>query len=254
MQRLVLCILVWFSSVVMAAEPPLVAVASNMTQAMTEIAGRFQSSSGIKIKLSFGSSGNFARQILQGARYQLFVAADKKYVDMLRDNGRQLTRIAEFAQGRIDFFIPKDSRLAGPGDLHSIVNAIQFGNYRRLVIANPEVAPYGLAAKQALASAGIWIINYSKLLVGENAAQAVQFSLSGAVDIGIIPASAAVQPEVRERGSFIPIPEAWHLPIQHYLVLLGSANPSAVRFYDYLLTGAAQRILVTYGYTPNMRD
>ena len=254
MLRLVLCALLCISSIVTAAEAPLVAVASNLTQAVTEIAGRFKSGTGIMLKLSFGSSGNFARQILQGAPFQLFLSADKKYVDMLRDNGQKFLQTSEYARGRIGFFIPEDSRLSGTAGLNEIINAIEFDDYRRMAIANPEVAPFGLAAEQALSYAGVWYINRNKLLLGENAAQTVQYSLSGAVDIGIIPASAAIQPEVRAHGSFIPIPETWHQPIQHYLVLFADANPSAIRFYDYLLTEAAQRILVTYGYSPNMQD
>ena len=254
MLRLILCSLICFSSIATAAEAPLVAVASNLTQAMTEIADHFQASSGIKVKLSFGSSGNFTRQILQGAHYQLFLAADKKSVDMLRDNGQRLFRSAEFARGRIGFFIPKDSRLAGKTDLNSIISAIKFEDYTRLAIANAEVAPYGLAAEQALNSAGIWVLNRSKLLVGENAAQTVQFSLSGAVDIGIIPASAAFQPEVKEGGNFVLIPDSWHQPIQQYLLLLSDTNPASVRFYDYLLNIESQGILIKYGYTPNGRE
>ena len=251
MLRLILCLLVWWSSITMAAETPLMAVASNLTQAMTEIADHFQASSGIKVKLSFGSSGNFTRQILQGAHYQLFLSADKKSVDLLRDKGQQLFRSTEFARGRIGFFIPTDSHLSGTTDLQSIVHAIEFEDYRRLVIANPELAPYGLAAVQALTSAGVWIIDRKKLLLGENAAQAVQFSLSGAVDIGIIPAAAAREPTVMQHCRFFPIPETWHQPIQQYLLLLSDTNPAGARFYDYLLNSESQGILIKYGYTPN---
>ena len=254
MLRLILCSLICFSSIATAAEAPLVAVASNLTQAMTEIADHFQATSGIKVKLSFGSSGNFTRQILQGAHYQLFLAADKKSVDLLRDHGQQLFRNAEFARGRIGFFIPVDSHLSGTTDLQSIVQAIEFEDYRRLVIANPEVAPYGLAAVQALTSAGIWIIDRKKLLLGENAAQAVQFSLSGSVDIGIIPAAAAREPKVIQHGRFFPIPESWHQPIQQYLLLLSDTNPAGARFYNYLLNSESQGILIKFGYTPNVRE
>ena len=250
MQRLVLCALLCISSIVTAAEPPLVAVASNLTQVVTEIAGRFETRTGITVKLSFGSSGNFARQILQGAPFQLFLSADKKYLDMLKDEGRQLVRITELARGRIGFFIPSDSTLSGITDLDSIVNALEFGNYRRLVIANPDLAPYGLAARQALESAGVWIVDQEKLVLGENIAQAVQFSISGAVDIGIIPESSTLLPEVYNKGRYISIPETWHQPIQQYLALLSDVNPSAIRFYDYLMTQESREILLEYGYAP----
>ena len=251
MPRLLLYLLCLVSSLATAADQPLVAAASNLTQALTEIADHYQKSSGSRIKLSFGSSGNFSRQILQGAPYQIFISADKSNVDFLIANGKQPLRNKAYVQGQIVFFIPTGSRLTGMTDLKGIIEAIEFENYNRLAIANPEVAPYGLAAEQALASAGVWIVNRHKLLIGENIAQTVQFCLSGGVDIGIVPASAAIQPEVRGHGNFIPIPADWHQPIQQYLVLLTDTNPAAVRFYDYLLAAETQRMLIKYGYLPN---
>jgi len=253
MPRLLLYLLFLASPPAMAADQPLVAVASNLTQALTEIADHYKQSSGSRIKLSFGSSGNFSRQILQGAPYQIFISADKSNVDFLIANGKQPLRNKAYAQGQIGFFIPKGSRLSGTTDLQGVIEAIEFDNYNRLALANPEVAPYGVAAEQALASAGVWIINRHKLLIGENIAQTVQFSLSGGVDIGIVPASSAIQPEVRGHGNFIPIPVDWHQPIQQYLVLLSDTNPSATRFFDYLLDRESQAILIKYGYTPNER-
>jgi molybdate transport system substrate-binding protein len=251
MLRKLLALLIVNSSLAVAADPPpLVAAASNLAPALTEIADRFERSAGVRVKLSYSSSGNIARQILQGAPFHLFISADKKNLDRLRENGRPLLRETAFARGAIGFFIPSDSRLAGAGELHDIIKAIEFNHYRRLAIANPAHAPYGIAAEQALESAGVWIIDRNKLLLGENIAQAVQFTLSGAVDIGIIPTSSAIIPEVTRKGRFIPIPETWHQPILQYLALLSDSNASAVRFYDYLLTDDAINILMKFGYNP----
>lgn len=251
MPRLLLYLFCLVTSLATAADQPLVAVASNLTQALTEIADQYQASSGIKVKLSFGSSGNFSRQILQGAPYQVFISADQSNVDFLIANGKKPLRNQAFAQGQIGFFIPAGSQLSGITDLNGIIEAIEFGNYNRLAIANPEVAPYGLAAEQALASAGVWIINRHKLLIGENIAQTVQFCLAGGIDIGIVPTSAAIQPEVRGHGNFIPIPPDWYQPIQQFLVLLTDSNPSATRFFNYLMDKESQAVLIKYGYTPN---
>lgn len=251
MFRALFVLLVFYSSLATAAQPPLVAAASNMTRALSEIAGRFEKQSGIKVKLSFGSSGNFARQILQGAPYQIFLAADKKYVDKLTAGGHKVLRNEKFARGSIGFFIPKGSVLSGKTSLEGVVNAIEFDEYKRMVYANPEYAPYGAAAQQALQSAGVWDIDKSKLLLGENAAQAMQFTLAGGVDVGIIPASYAVLPNVKDKGRFIPIPEQWHKPIQQYLALLSDSNPAGVRFYNYLLSADPLTVLTKYGYTGN---
>lgn len=251
MKRIVILLLVLalYSPCSMAARSILVAAASNMSTTLAEITDQFEKKSGIKVKLSFGSSGNFARQILQGAPYQIFLSADKNYLDKLTDSGYMPVRSQEFTRGRIGFFIPAGSKLSAKTNLQDIINAIEFDNYDRLVYANPKFAPYGSAAVQALQSAGVWVIDKKKLLMGENAAQALQFSLSGGVDIAIIPASYAVLPKVNDKGRFILIPEQWHKPIQQYLALLSGKNPSAVQFYEYLLSPEPQYILAKYGYT-----
>lgn len=249
MIRNALLALALYSSLSIAAEAPLVAVASNLSHTLTEITSQFEQTSGVNVKLSFGSSANFARQILQGAPYQLFLSADKKYVDMLLENGHQITKSKEFARGRIGFFIPNNSRLSDKPDIKAIVNAIEFNQYRRLVIANPAFAPYGLAAQQALKYAGVWVIDKNKLLMGENAAQAMQFSLSGSIDIGIIPASYAELTEIKNKGHFFLIPDQWHQPIRQYLVLLTETSKSSNQFYNYLLAKESQTIIKKYGYT-----
>ena len=121
----------------------------------------------------------------------------------------------------------------------------------RLVIPNPEHAPYGLAARQALQNAGFWVIEHQRVLLAENAAQATQIALSGNVDAGIIPASFAQLSNVQKKGKFFLIPEAWHDPLQQYLVLLNGANSLEVRFYDYLQELNAQLTVQEYGYTVN---
>lgn len=241
-------VLVLHSPWSMAARTILVAAASNMTNTLTDITDQFEKESGIRVKLSFGSSGNFARQILQGAPYQLFLSADKKYLDKLVDGGHKPLRSREFTRGRIGFFIPKGSSLSADADLDDIVNAIEFDDYGRLVYANPKFAPYGAAAVQALQSAGVWVTDRKKLLMGENAAQALQFSLAGGVDVAVIPASYAVLPKVKDKGRFFLIPQQWHKPIEQYLALLSDTNPSAIRFYEYLLSPEPQPILARYGY------
>ena len=233
----------------MAARSVLVAAASNMSNTLSEITNQFEKQSGTRVKLSFGSSGNFARQIQQGAPFQIFLSADRKYVDKLADSGHKPVRIEEFARGRIGFFVPKGSKLSTSTNLEDIINSIEFDDYNRMVYANPEFAPYGTAAVQALHSAGVWNIDKSKLLMGENAAQALQFSLSGGVDVAVIPASYAVLPKVKDKGRFYLIPEQWHKPIQQYIALMSDSNPSATRFYDYLLSTEPQYILAKYGYS-----
>lgn len=230
----------------LAADSSHVAVASNMSHVISEILDQYKPAT--RINLSFGSSGNFARQILQGAPYKLFISADKKYVDMLVENGYGIDSSAEFARGRIGIFIPNDSALNNHTSLGQVFKSLYHGRYQRISIANPEHAPFGRAAEQALQNAGLWIIQQGKLLIGENAAQALQFALSGGVDLSIIPSSFARLPGIINKGKFYLIPKSWHEPIQQVIVLFNGANESTRQFYHYLLSDEAKIIIRKYGY------
>jgi molybdate transport system substrate-binding protein len=234
---------------VRAEDVPLFAAASNMMQVMTEILDQYQHEHGAgEINMVFGSSGNFARQIIQGAPFELFLSANKKYVDVLIQDNKHVSAFQEFAQGRIGYFIPAGSLLSGKKNLKEINQSLINGEYRRIAIANPDFAPYGAAARQSLQTAGLWAIKKEKLLSGENIAQAMQYTLAGGVDIGIVPQSFAVLAEIREQGDFFLIPQDWHEPIIEYLVLLRHATPESRAFYQYLLSGKAKPILEKYGY------
>ncbi len=227
------------------------AVASNMSHAITDIARYFQQETAIRPKLTFGSSGNFTQQIIQGAPFKIFLSADEKYVNALVRNGISLLADIEYARGRIGVFVPNGSQLSESKDLKSVTKKLFHGKYNRLVIANPEHAPYGLAAQQALQSAGLWIVEKQRLLLAENAAQTTQIAISGNVDVGIIPASHAHLPQIKAKGKFFLIPEQWHSPLQQHLVLLDGANSSETNFFAYLQNEKAQLIIKNYGYTLN---
>lgn len=237
---------------VRAEDAPHFAVASNMMQVMTEILRQYKHDSGTgDINLVFGSSGNFTRQIIQGAPFELFLSANKKYVDVLLRDSRQVIASRKFAVGHIGYFIPAGSLLSGKKSLEEINEALINDQYRRIAIANPDFAPYGVAARQVLQTAGLWVMEKRKLLLGENIAQAMQYTLSGGVDIGIVPQSFAVLPDIRDKGNFFLIPEDWHEPVIEYLVLLKDAGKESRAFYQYLLSGKPTPILKKYGYTTN---
>ncbi len=232
-----------------AAQVLNIAVASNMSHAFTEIAGIYEDRTDTRIRLSFGSSGNFTRQIIQGAPYKVFLSAGSGYIDILRKNGINMIADIEYARGRIGLFIPHNSSLTGNKDLETNIRKLFYGNYSRLVIPNPEHAPFGLAAEQALNKGGVWAVEKKKLLLAENAAQATQIAISGNVDAGIIPASHALLPAVAGKGQFFLIPENWHEPLQQHLVLLAGANQSETVFFEFLKKDTTLKIVNNFGYT-----
>ncbi len=244
-----LILLCLFSNSTLAADRLLVAVASNMSFPMTDIATSFHQETETQAKLTFGSSGNFARQIIQGAPFKLFLSADKQYVELLKENGLKILSDVKYARGRIGFFIPNGSPMFSSENINAIIKLLIHGDYKRLTIANPDHAPYGLAAQQALQSAGLWVMEKKRLLLAENAAQAMQIALSGNVDVGIIPASFIHLSAIKDKGRFLLIPEHWHQPLQQHLVLLEGANNTEKQFFEYMQNEQSDSIVENYGYS-----
>lgn len=227
---------------------PLVAAAADLQFALDEIVARFQRDTGIAPRVTYGSSGNFARQIEQGAPFELFLSADEAYVDRLSARGLTQGDGTLYAIGRIVLFAPHGSPLKPDPALKDLAARLASRESGRLAIANPEHAPYGRAAEQALRSLGVWEAVQPRLLLGENVAQAAQFASSGNADGGIIAYSLALAPALRDRGTFALLPETLHAPLRQRMVLLQRASPAATRFYDYLRSPSSRAILSQYGF------
>ncbi len=233
-----------------AAQAPPVAAAADLKFALAEVAERFRRDSGLDVKLSFGSSGNFARQIERGAPFELFLSADESFVFQLAERGLTRDRGVLYAVGRIVLFAPHGSPLEVDAGLRGLKAALAQGRIRRFAIANPEHAPYGRAARQALRSAGLWPDIEAKLVLGENASQAAQFAASGSSQGGILPLSMSRAPQIARLGRFAPIPAQWHRaePLRQRMVLMNSAGTTARAFYEYLRRPAARAIFVRFGF------
>jgi molybdate transport system substrate-binding protein len=232
-----------------AAPAPVIAVAANMTDAVQRIAQQFEQARGETLRLSFGASGNFVRQIQQGAPFELFLSADETSVAMLAKDGRTLDDGALYAIGRIALFVPVGSPLKPDATLADLGAALQAGRVKRFSIANPDVAPYGKAAREALQRQGLWRALEGKLVLGENVGQAAQFAASGSTEGGIIPLSLAKAPALAARGSYALLPDAWHEALRQRMVLLRAAGPTARAFYAFLQGPEARAVLEEAGYT-----
>jgi molybdate transport system substrate-binding protein len=235
-------------------EVPVVAAAANLQFAIEEIAERFAAETGQAVRLSMGSTGNIARQVRQGAPFELFLAADEKTLldlaadDLTRDKGEV------YAVGRIVMITPNGSKLAADGTLGSLEEALMGGTLGRFAIANPEHAPFGVAAREALTRKGLWDAIQRHIVLGENVSQATQFALSGNTDGGIIAYSLALAPSNKERGTYELVPQEWHEPLRQRMALLKNAGPVAEAFYEYMDGPAAREILERYGFVPPTGD
>jgi molybdate transport system substrate-binding protein len=258
-RRAILAVIGWGASLVsaaatvMAAETdrsasPIIAAAADLNYALPEIAKRFAEQTGKTVKLTLGSSGNFAAQIRQGAPFAVFFSADESYVERLAAAGLTVDDGALYAVGRIGLFAPKQSPLRVDAELAGLKTALAEGRIRKFAIANPEHAPYGRAARAALQTAGLWEKIEPLLVLGENASQATQFAASGGAQGGIIPLSLALAPEISALGTFALLPEAMHPPLRQRMVLLKRAGETARAFYTFVQQPEARAIFKQYGF------
>jgi molybdate transport system substrate-binding protein len=230
-------------------DAPVVAAASDLKFALEEAAAQFRKVSGREVKLVFGSSGNFYRQIEQGAPFQLFMSADENLVFKLAGAGKTEDRGALYATGRIVLFARSGSPLSVDAELAGLKAAVAGGMIRRFAIANPEHAPYGRAAEQALSKLGLWESLKGRLVLGENVSQAAQFASSASAEGGIFAYSLALSPQVAKLGRFVLIPENLHEPLRQRMALVTGAGETARAFYRYLQVRDAREIFKRYGFT-----
>ncbi len=238
-----------------AASPPpqkpcgtvTVAAASDLSYAMDEIAANFKKATGCAVRVSTGSSGNFLSQIENGAPFDVFFSADIAYPKKLEAEGLAAPGSTYlYAVGKIVLWVRKDS----PLDVGKGLALLRDPSIRKIAIANPEHAPYGRAAVQALRSAGVYDAVKGRLVLGENISQAAQFVESGNVDAGVLALSLVLSPALKDKGRSWNIPEKLYAPIrQGAVVPRGSPNPQGAReFLDYIKTPATAALLERYGF------
>lgn len=221
-----------------------VAGAADLTFALKEIAGEFEKETGYKVVLSMGSTGMLAKQIEHGAPFDVFFAADTSYIQDLAAKGHVTPGTAElYARGRIALAVRKGSGITARG-LDELVSG---GNYR-VAIANPDHAPYGKAAMEALRSAGVWEEVRPRLVFGENVRQTLQFIQSGNAPAGIVALSVVGVPGI----DYSVIPEGLHRPIdQAAAVVRRSKEPRAAKGFIRFVNGPRGRpIMGKYGFLP----
>ena len=232
---------------VRAAEP-VVAAAADLKFSLEEVAQSFRKETGHGVKLTFGSSGTFATQIRNGAPFQLYLSADEEYVFKLQAEGFTRDQGTLYAIGRLAIIAPASSDLPVDGELRGLAARVKAGQIKRFAIANPEHAPYGRRAEEALKRAGLWDAIRPKLVLGENVSQAAQFAVSGSAQGGIVALSLAMSPQMARLGHYATIPADWHAPLRQRMVLLKNADPVAQAFYRYLQSPAARAIMRRYGF------
>ncbi|MBP8902682.1 MAG: molybdate ABC transporter substrate-binding protein [Thiobacillaceae bacterium] len=222
-----------------------VAVAANFTAPMQKIAAEFEKDTGHKAQLSFGGTGKFYAQIRNGAPFQVLLAADdetpaKLEKEAMTQPGSRFT----YAIGKLVLWSAK------PGYVDDQGEVLRKGDFNKLALANPKLAPYGLAAMESITRLGVLSAVESKFVQGENIAQTYQFVSTGNAELGFVALSQVMKDGRIASGSAWIVPASLHTPIRQDAVVLanGKGNAAAGALMKYLKGDKARAIIKGYGY------
>ncbi|MFN3473305.1 MAG: molybdate ABC transporter substrate-binding protein [Blastomonas sp.] len=230
------------------ATSPRIAAAADLRLALTDVAAAFRRDTGQDVELVFGSSGNFHQQLRHGAPFELFLSADEAYALDLAKAGMTVDTGRLYGVGRLALVAPTGSSLKVEKGFDGLRQALASGQIRRFAIANPDHAPYGQRAREALEQAGLWQPLQDRLIMGENVAQALQFAIEGGAEGGVVAWSLMLDPVLEGRADYALIPAEAHQPLRQRMVLMRTAGDTARAFYDYLAQPPARAILQRYGF------
>jgi molybdate transport system substrate-binding protein len=227
-----------------AAEETNVAVATNFVPAMDALVERFEQASGHTVLVSSGSTGGHYAQIVNGAPFDAFFAADSERPRLLEANGRAVpgSRFL-YAVGRVALWS------ARPGYVDAGGTILATGDFRHLAIANPQLAPYGEAARDILAARGLWDRLQPRLVTGQDIGQAYSFVQTGNAELGFVAWSQLERGGGEIAGSYWLVPEALHRPIEQDAVLLRDV-PAARAFLEFVKSAEAREIIRRFGSGP----
>ncbi len=219
-----------------------VSAASDLTLALDEIGRLYHEQAGVDVTFNYGSSGQLSQQIAAGAPVDLFFSANRQFVQELVDAGVVgETDAALYAIGRITVWMRADS----PLEIASLADLTD-PRVKRIAIANPDHAPYGVAAREALQSAGLWEELQPRIVMAENVLQALQFADSGNADAAIVARSLSVQGD----GRWVLVPEDLHSPLEQTLAVIPGSPlaEEARRFADFVNGPVGRPVLEQYGF------
>jgi molybdate transport system substrate-binding protein len=239
-------LLALFANPLVADDVITVAVASNFATTARELADHFTRQSEVPVRLSYGSTGKLYAQIVNGAPFDVFLAADVERPRLLEESGHSVAGMRfTYATGSLVVW-SADAGLSGRDCRDVLLN----GDFRHLALANPITAPYGKAARDVLTHLQLWDTAYRRIVFGENIAQALQFTATGNATLGFIAKSQTLRPALPAATCSWQVPESMHDPIEQQLVLLSRAadNTGAKQFLEFIRSPAAHEIIIAQGY------
>jgi molybdate transport system substrate-binding protein len=227
------------------ADEIMVAVASNFTGPMQVISVLFERDTGHKASLAFGSTGKFYAQIVNGAPFEVLLAADDETPARLIKEGAGVAGTSfTYAIGKLVLWSADPKRVDAKGKI------LRNGGFRHLAVANPKTAPYGTAAVQTMTKLGVFETLKPTFVQGENIGQTHQFVATGAAELGFVAYSQVIKNGQIGSGSGWLVPGNLHEPIRQDAILLakGKDKPAAIALLNYLKSGTAQTVIKSFGY------
>lgn len=224
-----------------------IAVATNFSRTATVLAEQFEQQTGHTVRLAFGSTGKHYAQIKHGAPFDVFFAADERRPALLEKEGIAVTGTRfTYAKGRLVLWSPDENQVDANADVLST------GNFRKLAIANPKLAPYGFAAREVLQARGLWKKLQPRLVRGENIGQTYQFVKTENAQLGFVAAaqlflSNKESGDGKTAGSFWEPPQSLYTPIIQQAILIKDI-PAAWDFIQYVKSRAARSVIQKNGY------
>lgn len=248
MSKIFIILLLCSSSLPLSADEIRIAAASNFNHALREIAARFEEQSGHRVSLIFASTGKLYAQIINAAPFDIFLAADSRRPELLEQQGLAVAGSRfTYAIGRLVLWSPQ------PGLLDDPVMTLREGNFSRLAIAHPRLAPYGDAALQLLQTLGLEHDLKPKLVRGENVNQVYQFVKTGNAQLGFVAYAQLQRPAASIAGSAWLVPQSLYSPIRQQAVLLRD-NPASREFLEFLRGQQVVNMLTDLGYDNEHAD
>lgn len=222
-----------------------IAAAADLQPVLPPLLGEFESQTGIHAEASYQSSATLATQIINGAPFDVFMAADMGFPERVIVAGlAEETQPIAYGRGTLVLWARNDSRFRSLS-----MDSLKDPGLKSLAIANPEHAPYGRAAQTALMHLGLYDALKPKLVIAENIAQTAQFVESGNAELGLISLTSAVTPRLRAAGHYLPVPQDAYPPILPGMVILKrpSGTQAARRFLDFLASAPIRQQLQAAG-------
>lgn len=222
----------------------IIATAANMQFAVKEIIKQFSEQTGVGCEIVVGSSGKLTAQIKEGAPYDVFISADMKYPKELFNSGFTNEKAKTYAYGKLVLWTMNDEIIPS-------IDSLTSKNIKHIAIANPKMAPYGIAAKESLEYYNIFDKIESKLVFGESISQTNRFITSNAAQIGLTAKSVVLSPQMKGKGNWIEIDTKTYSPIAQGIVILKNKrnnSEKANQFYNFIFSNKGKNVLINFGY------